>query len=126
MIAHQGACHFDVATLQCGEPTAPAACLTAEQVKTVKDVTSDIKLADDTTVYSGYTWADWYPHVVAFGMLGGGNVVLATGDLTWFSQTSKQQSFWMMFTRFSNIVSASWAPRPIKARWRPLWRQAVN
>lgn len=93
MIAHQAACDFDVATLQCGEPTAPAACLSPQQVQTVKDVTSDIKLADTTTVYSGYTWADWYPHVVYFGMLGGGNAVLATGDLTWFSETSKQQSF---------------------------------
>jgi feruloyl esterase len=93
MIANQAACHFDVATLQCGEPTAPAACLTAQQVQTVKDVTSDLKLADTTTVYSGYTWADWYPHVVYFGMLGGGNAVLATGDPAWFSQTSKQQSF---------------------------------
>jgi len=93
MIANQSACNFDVATLQCGQPTAPAACLTAVQVQTVKDVTSDLKLANGTTVYSGYSWGEWYPHVVAFGLLGGGNAVLATGDPTWFSVLAKQQSF---------------------------------
>lgn len=96
MIANQSACHFDVGSLQCGQPTAdsdPAKCLTAEQVQTVKAVTSDIKLADDTTVYSGYNWTDWYPHVVYFGVLGGGNAVLATGDPSWFSELAKQQSF---------------------------------
>lgn len=93
MIANQSACTFDVATLQCGESTAPAACLTAEQVQTVKSVTSDIKLADGTTVYSGYTWNDWFPHVIAFGLLGGGNALLATGDPAWVKGTSKQHSF---------------------------------
>ncbi len=93
MIANQVACHFDVATLQCGEPTAPAACLTSDQVQTVKNVTSDLKLANGTTVYSGYNWTDWYPHVVYFGILGGGNAVLATGDAAWFSTLAKQQSF---------------------------------
>lgn len=93
MIANQAACDFDVATLQCGAPTAPAACLTPEQVQTVKDVTSDLKLGNSTTVYSGYNWADWYPHVVYFGLLGGGNAVLATGDPAWFSELAKQQSF---------------------------------
>lgn len=96
MIANQSACNFDVAALQCGAATAdpdPAVCLSAQQVQTVKDVTSDLKLADTTTVYSGYTWADWFPHVVYFGMLGGGNAVLATGEGTWFSDPSKQQSF---------------------------------
>jgi hypothetical protein len=96
MIANQAACDFAVASLQCGEPTAdpdPAVCLTGEQVQTVKDVTSDLKLADGTTVYSGYNWTNWYPHVVGFGMLGGGNAVLATGDPTWFNELAKQQSF---------------------------------
>jgi len=96
MIANQSACHFDVTTLQCGQPTAdpdPAVCLTVQQVQTVKDVTSDIKLAGGMTVYSGYNWADWYPHVLIFGVLGGGNAVLATGDPAWFSELSKQQSF---------------------------------
>jgi len=96
MIANQAACQFDVSTLQCGRPTAnpdPAVCLTALQVQTVKDVTSDIKLAAGTTVYSGYNWTDWYPHVVIFGVLGGGNAVLATGDPAWFSELAKQQSF---------------------------------
>ena len=96
VIANQSACNFDVTTLQCGQPTAnpdPAGCLTAEQVQTVKDVTSAIKLADGTTVYSGYNWADWYPHVVGFGVLGGGNAVLATGDPRWFKELAKQQSF---------------------------------
>ncbi len=96
MIANQAACQFDVSTLQCGQPTAdldPAVCLTAQQVQTVKDVTSDLKLAAGTTVYSGYNWADWYPHVLIFGLLGGGNAVLATGDPAWFSALAKQQSF---------------------------------
>lgn len=93
MIAHQAACNFDVAALQCGQPSAPADCLSAAQVQTVKDVTSDLKLADETIVYSGYNWTDWYPHVVYFGILGGGNAVLATGDPAWFSDLSKQQSF---------------------------------
>ena len=93
MIANQSACNFDVASLQCGAPTAPAACLTALQVQTVKDVTSDLKLADETTVYSGYNWTDWYPHVAYFNLLGGGNAVLATGDPAWFSDPAKQQSF---------------------------------
>jgi hypothetical protein len=92
MIANQAACDFNVTTLQCGQPTAPAACLTAEQVQTVKDVTSDLKLGDGTTVYSGYNWTDWYPHVVYFGLLGGGNAVLATGDAAW-NDAAKQQSF---------------------------------
>jgi len=95
MIANQSACQFDVSTLQCGQPTAdpdPAVCLTVQQVQTVKDVTSDIKLADGTTVYSGYNWTDWYPHVVYFGLLGGGNAILATGDPAWYT-VAKQQSF---------------------------------
>jgi len=93
MIANQSACDFNATTLQCGEPTAPAACLTAQPVQTVKDVTSDLKLADSMTVYSGYNWADWYPHVMTFGVLGGGNAVLATGDPAWYSDLAKQQSF---------------------------------
>ncbi len=96
MIANQAACDFDAATLHCGEPTAdsdPAICLTSEQVQTVKDVTSDLKLEDGTTVYSGYNWTDWYSHVVYYGLLGGGNALLATGDAAWFSELAKQQSF---------------------------------
>jgi hypothetical protein len=95
MIANQAACNFDVTTLQCGQPTAdpnPAICLTAAQVQTVKDITSDVKLADGTTVYSGFTWADWASHIPGWGLLGGGNAILATGDPTWFTQP-KQQSF---------------------------------
>ena len=96
LIANQAACDFDAATLQCGEPTAdpdPAICLTAEQLQTVKDVTSDLKLKDGTTVYSGYNWTDWYSHVVYFGLLGGGNALLATGEAAWFSELEKRQSF---------------------------------
>jgi len=51
MIANQAACNFDVTTLQCGQPAAdpnPAICLTAKQVQTVKDITSDVKLANAT------------------------------------------------------------------------------
>jgi feruloyl esterase len=95
MIANQSACNFDVTTLQCGQPTAnpnPAICLTAAQVQTVKDVTSDLKLANGTTVYSGYTWADWASHIPGWGFLGGGNAILATGDPTWYT-VAKQQSF---------------------------------
>jgi hypothetical protein len=95
MIANQSACHFDVTVLQCGQPAAdpnPAICLTAAQVQTVKDVTSDVKLADNTTVYSGFTWADWASHIPGWGLLGGGNAILATGDPAWFTQP-KQQSF---------------------------------
>jgi hypothetical protein len=95
MIANQSACNFDLTTLQCGQPTAdsnPAICLTALQVQTVKDVISDVKLADGTTVYSGFTWADWASHIPGWGLLGGGNAILATGDPAWFTQ-SKQQSF---------------------------------
>ena len=95
MIANQSACNFDVTTLQCGQPTAdpnPAICLTAAQVQTVKDVTSDLKLADGTTVYSGFTWADWASHIPGWGFLGGGNAILATGDPAWYT-VAKQQSF---------------------------------
>jgi feruloyl esterase len=95
IIANQSACNFDVTPLQCGQPTAdsnPAICLTAAQVQTVKDVTSDVKLADGTTIYSGFTWADWAPHIPGWGLLGGGNAILATGDSTWFT-AAKQQSF---------------------------------
>lgn len=96
MIANQSACSFNVATLQCGELTAdpdPEVCLTAEQMQTVKEVTSDAKLADGTRVYAGYTWSEWYPRVKYFGDLGGGNALLATQDPTWFSDVVKQQSF---------------------------------
>jgi feruloyl esterase len=95
MIANQSACNFDVTALQCGKPTAdsnPAICLTAAQVQTVKDVTSDLKLANGTTVYSGYTWADWASHIPGWGLLGGGNAILATGDTAWYT-VAKQQSF---------------------------------
>jgi feruloyl esterase len=95
IIANQSACNFDVTTLQCGQPTAdpnPVICLTAAQVQTVKDVTSDVKLADNTTVYSGFTWASWAPYIPGWGLLGGGNAILATGDPAWFTQP-KQQSF---------------------------------
>ena len=95
MIANQSACNFDVTTLQCGQPAAdpnPAICLTAAQVQTLKDVTSNVKLADGTTVYSGFTWADWAPYIAAWGILGGGNAILATRDPAWFTQP-KQQSF---------------------------------
>jgi len=96
MIANQSDCVFDVASLQCGEPTADsdhAVCLTAEQVQTVKEVTSDTKLTDGTRVYSGYTWAEWYPRVKYFGVLGGGSALLATKDQAWFTNVEKQQSF---------------------------------
>lgn len=96
MIADQSACNFDVTRMQCGESTAdadPAVCLTAGQVQTIKDVTSDLRLADGTMVYSGFTWADWYPRIKSFGVLGGGNAVLATQDPAWFSDVAKQQSF---------------------------------
>jgi feruloyl esterase len=95
IIANQSACDFDVTTLQCGQPTAdpnPAICLTPAQVQTVRDITSDLKLADGTTVYSGFTWADWDSYIPGWGLLGGGNAILATGDSTWFTQ-AKQQSF---------------------------------
>jgi hypothetical protein len=95
IIANQSACNFDVTTLQCGQPTAdpnPAICLTASQVQTVKDITSAVKLADNTTVYSGFTWADWASYIPGWGFLGGGNAILATGDPAWYTQP-KQQSF---------------------------------
>ena len=96
IIANQSACTFDVSTLQCGQITAstdPAICLTSAQAQTVKDLTSDLKLANNTTIYSGFNWTDWSPYVPYFGVLGGGYALLATGDQTWFTQLTKQQSF---------------------------------
>jgi len=96
IIANQSACTFNVSTLQCGQITAstdPAICLTSAQAQTVKDLTSDLKLANNTTIYSGFNWTDWSPYVPYFGVLGGGYALLATGDQTWFTQLTKQQSF---------------------------------
>ena len=90
IIAHQSACKFDVSTLQCGSG---AHCLTAAQLQTVKDIRSDVKNANGTTLYSGFTWGDWSSSIQGWGILGGGNAILATGDLTWFTSTAKQQSF---------------------------------
>jgi hypothetical protein len=95
IIANQSACNFDVTILQCGQPAAdpnPAICLTAAQVQTVKDITSNLNLANGTTIYSGYTWGNWAPYISAWGILGGGNAILATGDPTWYT-AAKQQSF---------------------------------
>ena len=90
IIAHPSACQFDVSTLQCGSG---ANCLTAAQVQTVKDIMADVKLANGTTVYSGFTWGDWSSSIQGWALLGGGNAILATGDLTWFTSLAKQQSF---------------------------------
>jgi hypothetical protein len=96
LIANQSACNFNVTTLQCGQPTAdpnPAICLTAAQVQTVKDITSDLKLANSTTVFSGYNWTNWAPYIFLWGSdVGRGNAILATGDSTWCTE-AKQQSF---------------------------------
>lgn len=95
IIANQPACHFDVATLQCGQPAAdpnPAICLTPAQVQTAKDITSNVTLAGGATVYSGFTRGNWAPYIAAWGLLGGGNAILATGDAAWYT-AAKQQSF---------------------------------
>ncbi|MES2260045.1 MAG: tannase/feruloyl esterase family alpha/beta hydrolase [Pseudomonadota bacterium] len=96
VIANNAACKFDVAVLQCGQPTASAdaaICLTADQVQTVRSLTSDIKLANGTSIYAGYTWSSTLQSVPSFGTLGGGFALLATGDPAWFTQPAKQQSF---------------------------------
>ncbi len=90
IIANQSACAFDPATLQCGTGIN---CLTAAQVLTVKEIMSDVKLANGTTVYSGFTWADWGSAIEGWSILGGGNAMLATGDPTWYRSLPKQQSF---------------------------------
>ena len=92
IIANQSACTFDASTLQCGLPGADVNCLTAAQVLTVKELTSDLKLADGTTVFSGYNWADWGSSVDGFGRLGSAYAMLATGDSAWLG-LSKQQTF---------------------------------
>lgn len=92
IIANQSACTFDASTLSCGLPGAGANCLTPSQVQTVKELTSDLKLADGTTVYSGYNWADWGSSVAGFGQLGSAYAMLATGDSAWLG-LSKQQTF---------------------------------
>jgi hypothetical protein len=96
IIANQSACNFDVSTLQCGQPAAsadPAICLTATQVQTVKDIRADVKLANGTTVYSGFNWTNFTQYAASFGVLGGGYAMLATGDQTWFTSAAKQQSY---------------------------------
>ena len=97
VIANNAACKFDVGTVQCGQAGAsadPAACLTAAQVQTVRDLTSDIKSADGATLYAAYSWSsNWPQFAPGFGVLGGGFALLATGDPTWFTQLAKQQSF---------------------------------
>lgn len=96
IIANQSACKFDAGTLLCGQTTAradSATCLTAEQVQTVKDIMSDLKLANGATIYSGFTWADWASYSTKWGALGGGFGALATGDLAWYDDSVKQQSF---------------------------------
>jgi hypothetical protein len=95
IIANQSACQFDVSTLQCGQPAAdadPSICLTPAHVQTVKDVTSNVKLANGITVYSGFNWVDLAPYIPAWGILGGGNAMLATGDPLWFTP-AKQLAF---------------------------------
>jgi feruloyl esterase len=96
IIAKQSACNFDAATLQCGQPAASAdtaICLTAGQVQTAKDLTSDVKLANGTTVYSGFNWTNFSQYAASFGVLGGGYAMLATGDQSWFTSMAKQQSY---------------------------------
>ena len=97
IIANNAACKFDVGNIQCGQPGAsgdPAICLTAAQVQTVRNLTSDIKSADGSKLYAGYSWSsNWPQFAPSFGVLGGGFALLATGDLAWFTQPAKQQSF---------------------------------
>ncbi|MGH6637378.1 MAG: tannase/feruloyl esterase family alpha/beta hydrolase [Polaromonas sp.] len=89
VIANQAACTFDPASLTCGQPTASenqAICLTPEQTQTVKSVVSDIKLANGSTVYSRYSWADFGAGLgpTTQWVLGGGFAQLATNNKAWF------------------------------------------
>lgn len=95
IIANQSACKFDASTLQCGQPAAnpdTSICLSPLQLQTVKNVMSDLKLANGATIYSGFTWSDWASFISGWGHMGGGFSVLATGDGAWYT-TAKQQSF---------------------------------
>lgn len=97
IIANNVACRFDPSVLQCGAAAAttdPAVCLSAQQVQTVRKLSSDLKLANGTTIYARYNWSPtWGQTVPAYGILGGGFALLATGDASWLTQPDKQQSF---------------------------------
>ena len=95
IIANQSACKFEVSTLQCGQPGSnsdQSICLSPAQLQIVKNIMSDMKLANGTTIYSGFTWSDWASYIIGWGRMGGGFSVLATGDPAWYT-TAKQQSF---------------------------------
>jgi feruloyl esterase len=97
IIANNAACGFDPSVLQCGEPAASAdaaVCLSAQQVQTVRKLSSDLKLSNGATIYAHYNWSPALAQTVpAYGILGGGFAQLATGDASWLTQASKQQSF---------------------------------
>lgn len=97
IIANNAACRFDPSVLQCGEPAAsadPAVCLSAQQVQTVRKLSSDLQLSNGATIYARYNWSPALAQTVpAYGILGGGFAQLATGDASWLTQAGKQQSF---------------------------------
>ncbi|HEV2700775.1 MAG TPA: tannase/feruloyl esterase family alpha/beta hydrolase [Steroidobacteraceae bacterium] len=101
VMARPIACKFDPATLKCPSSSAntdSSACLSVVQVATLRDLLSPLISQNGATLYAGYSWADFgVPGPGgsisrAFGMLGGVNAFLATGDTSWLTP-QKQATF---------------------------------
>jgi feruloyl esterase len=88
-------CKFDPSALRCGAPTANAdssLCLSSAQVDTLRGLLTGLTLSNGTTVYAGYSWADFGYFSSIIGALGGGFAFLATDDASWLTP-QKQATF---------------------------------
>lgn len=94
IVANYAGCKFDVETRQCGKPNAsknPGICLSVDQVRTVRTLTTDLRTSTGKLVFSGWLPQRWpAPH---FDRLTSAFMALASGDVAWLDKPSKRAAF---------------------------------